>query len=214
MSTTPNETQYAVKNLLNCYQYWSEQQSNPVLDLLDNKPLTINEKYPDPALKCHSDMLRVFYHYHEQPFQYADEHGHFHYFIKIEKTDCSENEWSHLAGLCINSLGQPIRWFTTNHWVTAARWINSEELIPKLDLIESDNHSESPLQQWLVSILVIFKKLIIELLIARDKKLTQLMGADEHLLKDLLKNRQHYILGEQVFDLHTYISSCHDLDCI
>jgi len=198
---TNTVTQDALENLIHCIQHWAEAQTNPVIDLLDNHDLVTNIRYPEPALSCSNNLLRVFYHYHEQPFQFNDEHGHFHYFVK-----CTESKWSHVAGLCMDSQGQPFRWFTVNHWVTGAKWLNSETLVRKISLIPANNEKDSPLQLWLVSIFLVFKDIICKLLLERDEKIKTLQNNNNLSISELHQNRDFYILSEHSFDLYTHLS--------
>lgn len=196
-----NVNQDAIETLIHSIQHWAAAQTNPVIDLLDNRELVTNTRYPDPALTFSNNLLRVFYHYHEQPFKFNDEHGHFHYFVKCEKS-----KWSHVAGLCMNSQGQPFRWFTVNHWVTGAEWLNADALNHKTNLIPSNNEKDPPLQQWLASMFLVFREIICKLLLERDEKI-KILGKNNHLsTPELHENRNFYILSEHSFDLYTHLA--------
>ena len=196
----------ALESLLQCMQHWSENQTNPVLDLLQGNDLIQNQKYPDPALACQDGLLQVFYHYHQKPFQFSDEHGHFHFFVHSPAIHERDAEWSHVAGLCINSQGQAIRWFTVNHWVTAGHWLCSTDLIHKIDQLEPPFNKQSVLQQWLVTMLVLFRPTIDGLLVERDQKLGELCSTHNMSPHEVMQNHEFYIMSEHIFDLHQFLS--------
>ena len=96
--------------VVTCLQKMGEQQSNPVLEILDPQvPFIEDQKYPENKLVFNNGVWRAYYHCHAPPYRFENEHGHFHIFHKID-----ENNWTHIVALSINSQGQPQKWFATN----------------------------------------------------------------------------------------------------
>ena len=77
--------QHAGNEILNCLQLMGQQQSNPVLEILDlNTEYLENKQYPKDKLLFNEDGWRAYYHSHRQPNKVGDEHGHFHIFHQCE----------------------------------------------------------------------------------------------------------------------------------
>jgi hypothetical protein len=178
-----------------------EQHSNPVLQVLqDNQDVELSRHYPDEALTFGGEHWRAYYHCHDAPGKPGNEHGHFHIFAGVQP-----QSWSHLAALSMDSMGQPINWFTVNRWVTDGPWCDAATLIACLDNthIESRN---SLVEQWLLCMMTIYIKELSELLRERDISLNRIKEAgSDH---DILENREIYGISSTAIDLQDKLQNC------
>ncbi len=173
----------------------AEMQSNAVLQVFDpTKPFVENKKYPPGFLQFNQQGMQAYYHCHPASrkgvHRFPGEHGHFHIFIRI-----AEERWSHLVALSMDSMGQPLGWFTVNLWVSGESWLAADELVKKfnqLPLQLADNKL-SLAEQWLLSLLLLEKQTIISLIKERDRILEQEKQA---LGGDILQDRSVYLLSQ------------------
>lgn len=185
--------------LLRSTQAMAAAQQNPVLAVLpDQSSLVAERKYPSDRLRFGSGDWRAFYHYHQSPDRPADEHGHFHFFVRVSAGAASESAWSHLVALSMDALGQPTSWFTVNRWVTDGPWLTAERLAPHLDQLP-DPGNLTTLEQWLVAMLGIHRDELIQLIGHRDRQLNHINAEIED--KDILENRNVYQLASSPIDL-------------
>ncbi len=192
--------------LIHCINSFASQDSNPVLSVLpEDDVVEFKRKYPDPQLSFSNMGLRVYYHYHTSSSRPEEEHGHFHIFLETD-----EKQWSHLAGLSMDNLGQPLQWFTVNHWVTGETWSNSKQLENKLGiLLEKEPKGLKLVEEWLLAMLGFYKQSLKETLTKKDqhiKTLTQEQGIDK-----TLQDRTIYLLSHQEINLFDDLKSRTDL---
>lgn len=173
-----------------------ELKSNPVLQVIEkNFPIEQEKKYPESLLQFNSTGWRAYYHCHANKKDinhlFEAEHGHFHIFLRL--TEHPET-WTHVVALSIDDMGQPLRWFMVNHWVTGEVWLAAPLLSEKLRDIPFTKQS-TLLEQWLLSMVALFKDEITGLLTWRDQVL-DVNGAEEYR-----QDRQYYLLAEQAINL-------------
>ena len=120
-------------------------QINPVLEVISSEPsLQKEKKYPSGLLQFNQSGWRAYYHCHSyeadiQPL-FANEHGHFHIFMQINK---DTDSWTHLVALSMDQYGQPLCWFTVNHWVTAESWLAEPALARLLSEYFRSKHKQN-----------------------------------------------------------------------
>ncbi len=173
-----------------------EKQSNPVLEVLNNNPQIKQEvKYPEGFLRFNQAGWRAFYHCHANQKDikhlFKNEHGHFHIFAPASP---QSDNWSHLVALSMDEFGQPIRWFMVNHWVSGETWLEADLLARQLQTIPFAEQT-SILEQWLMSMLVVYQSEIFGLLNERDHVIKS--KEDE----DCKQDRSLYLLAEQEIKL-------------
>jgi len=179
----------------------AEVETNPVLQVIDiTQPLEENKKYPAGLLHFSQAGWRAYYHCHPASragnHRFQGEHGHFHIFVRIQNTP---EKWSHLVALAMDPLGQPLGWFTVNHWVTAEAWLDAEKLIKYLQNIpfaKQDTLTES----WLLSLLAASYNDIVQILISRDQHLQEYQRQQQPEI-DSKQDRSIYVLSERAIDL-------------
>jgi len=166
--------------------------SNPVLQILDNcKEIKQGVKYPEGLMQFKGDDWQAYYHCHpnnsEISHLFEEEHGHFHIFTKLAE---QQGSWAHLIALSMDSMGQPLRWFTVNHWVTGEKWLEADRLISRLNNAAYMEQT-SLVNKWLLVMLAAYKPEITDLLLKRDKLLE---GQDKEVF---LNDKEIYLLTEQ-----------------
>lgn len=187
--------------LFDCIQRLATHASNPVLEVLRDVAVVEQEhKYPEHGLAFAGNGVRAFYHCHDAVSRLAEEHGHFHLFLHCGGEREPLQNWTHLAGLSIDRLGQPLRWFTVNRWVSGGPWRGAPELAT---FMEQNMTREGllPVEEWLLAMMSMYKPELVSLLNARDQILTQLKtGSDEQAV---LEDRRYYEFSSCAIDLLT-----------
>jgi len=190
--------------LLSVLTDMGEQKTNPVLlTLTDPEHIELKHKYYIPPFQTENLCFKGFYHCHTYPDINHAEHGHFHFFIKLNK---SEN-WQHLAALSMNQQGQPEQWLTVNQWVTNSSWVEKKDLdtlVKDLSIFESENL----LHEWVIAIIILYSDQLKELIDLRDQQLSLIKTTTEN--PDIINERSLYWFSSaQIFlenKLNEYIS--------
>jgi hypothetical protein len=185
-----------------------------VLSVLpENDLVEFNRKYPKPQLSFSNMGIRAYYHCHTSSSRPEAEHGHFHIFLRADaSTDVSSEkiQWSHLVGLSMDNLGQPLQWFTVNHWVTGETWSNTNLLENKLDALLDKKAKELKLvEEWLLAMLGFYKKALKETLTKRDLQIKTFTQGQE--IDKTLQDRSIYLLSHQEINLFNDLKSYTDL---
>ena len=193
--------------LAQCINQFALKESNPVIAVLpDNGVVEFNRKYPQSMLTFSGIGLRAYYHCHTSESRPETEHGHFHVFIKAD-----DEEWSHLAGLSMDNLGQPIQWFTVNHWVTGEKWKTAEILEQLLEKLLTDNkHNLKLVEKWLLAMLEFYQQQLKHLLQQRDRKINSFLAQKK--LEAVLKDHAIYDLSQTKINLLNDLESCANLN--
>lgn len=178
----------------------AESETNPVLQVIDlHRPLVENKKYPTDLLQFSQLGWRAYYHCHPADRAgnhcFKSEHGHFHIFVRIHK---NPEKWSHLVALAMDNVGQPLGWFTVNHWVTGEEWISAEILVEYLTKIPFDK-TESLIERWLLSLLSLNRNSLNALFHERDKIINQKQSGVKEI--DIKNDKGLYLLSEQSINI-------------
>lgn len=192
----------ATESLVACLLEMAESETNPVLQVINPEtPLQENKKYPADLLQFNHTGWRAYYHCHPATragnHRFQGEHGHFHIFVRTQN---DPEKWSHLAALAMDNMGQPLGWFTVNHWVTGETWENSETLVRYLDSIPyNDLGLNKIVERWLLSILAVSRDKVINVLLERDKILKQKQLNQTE--SDIKQDKGIYLLSEMPVNL-------------
>lgn len=196
--TEPGESNSPALVLYECLLEFGSQESNPVLQVLAGEPPIGMHKYPPgDHLTFGTAAWRAFYHSHPTPDYPANEHGHFHLFAPISHPD-NNKAWTHVVALSMDNMGQPIRWFTVNRWVTDGSWRDANELA-SLVCAQQVVDSDPLLARWLAAMVAVYSAEIEGLLFERDRQLTGII--DSQSGADILENRDIYLLAETPINL-------------
>jgi hypothetical protein len=75
----------------------------------------------------------------------------------------------HFAALSLSAKGEPLRWFTTNAWVTGERMQSAERVIALLDSFQIQARGRlAPVGRWLNAMVKFFRPQLEQLLRRRD----------------------------------------------
>jgi hypothetical protein len=187
--------------LFDCIQQLAARASNPVLEVLHGVTQVEQEhKYPEPGLTFAGNSVGAFYHCHAVASRPANEHGHFHLFLHCGGDREKLQNWAHLTGLSMDRLGQPLRWFTVNRWVSAGPWRTAPELVRLMERNVSTQGLQL-VEAWLLAMLAVYQRELVQLINARDQTLIQLTTtADDQAV---LEDRRYYEFSACAIDLLT-----------
>lgn len=131
---------------------------------------------------------QYFYHCHREDTE-SQEHGHFHCYLRQSAIPKSmkptplpdwdknqDNPMAHLVAISMNRLGQPIRLFTVNRWVTDETWFDAKylpKLIKKFKMTLTNDDHWPVLDSWVENMLHLFAPQIEWLHLERDKIMAQ-----------------------------------------
>jgi hypothetical protein len=77
--------------------------------------------------------------------------------------------WSHLVAIAMDATGAPLRFFTTNRWVTGETWYPAADVVQMLDRFALGEGGPSPLlNRWIAALLGLYKPQLVELIGRRD----------------------------------------------
>jgi hypothetical protein len=77
--------------------------------------------------------------------------------------------WSHLIAVAMDATGAPLRFFTTNRWVTGETWYPAGDVVRMLDRFAPGESGPSPLlNRWLAALLALYKPQLADLIAQRD----------------------------------------------
>lgn len=144
--------------------------------------------YPKGDRIDHSTGSQYFYHCHRENYE-STEHGHFHCFLRYKHIPKRikpsplpdwdryiDNPMAHLVAISMNQLGQPIRLFTVNRWVTSEIWYDAQHInyfIKRYAMTLEDSTYWQVLDRWVEGMLQLFAPQIAWLHQARDKRIEQ-----------------------------------------
>lgn len=195
----------AAESLATCLLEMAAAETNPVLQVINPElPLQENKKYPANLLPFNQTGWKAYYHCHPAHragnHRFKGEHGHFHLFVQ---THNKPETWSHLAALAMDPMGQPLGWFTVNHWVTGEAWEPAENLITFIKSIPY-NKQTGLVERWLLSILALSHDKVKNILLERDEILKQQQLKTK--IEDVKQDRGIYLLSEISVDLMTLLN--------
>ncbi len=137
--------------------------------------------YPQPDAIDPQSGWKFYYHAHAASQRPQAEHGHFHIFVPAPAPAADgAAAFSHLVGLSVDARGLPLRWFTTNRWVTSEVWQSAEALSRFLDSPRLSAAEPRDVAQWLQHLLLLFRDDIRALLQARDARIAAPTGRGQH----------------------------------
>jgi hypothetical protein len=107
---------------------------------------------------------RYYYHAHGSSRQPNAEHGHFHVF-----SHGGGGDYIHLVGISLDAVGQPLRLFTTNRWVTGEMWRDAAEIQTLLEPFHVHSRGRmAPVSRWITAMVRLYRPQIGQLLRRRD----------------------------------------------
>jgi len=194
--------QQAAMDLVACLQEFAARNTNAVLAILGDAPFVANRHYPDGDLVFGAGCWRAYYHGHDMPGAPDSRmHGHFHIFARPDESAA----FAHVAGLAVDGHGQPLKWFTTNHWVTGEAWRPAEHLASHIPPPEPQD--AEPAARWLSAMLRFGAPHFPDMLAARDAALAEHCGRTGQSEEAARADRGLYMLSEREIDLMGELSA-------
>ena len=141
------------------------------------------DHYPSGDVYDWDTHAQFYYHAHppdRRGNDWADEHGHFHTFLRpkgfpdgVELPSGSDpdanNAVSHIIAISMDVTGQAQRLFTTNRWVTGETWYPATDVKRMLgNFCVTHDAPSAAVNVWITSVLDLFGPTIEALLDARD----------------------------------------------
>ncbi|MBU1305044.1 MAG: hypothetical protein KKF33_05935 [Alphaproteobacteria bacterium] len=160
------DLQRAAQEAIFCQTVLAKSGDNVLLETLRGAAPVTWDHYPPGDVFDPDSGAQWYYHCHDASPQ-ADEHGHFHCFIRPEG---KAGPIHHLVGVGVDPYGRLIRLFTVNHWVVGDDWADAPATIALLDRF--DVHMARPsylVNRWLTAILSLYQTEIAALIHQRDR---------------------------------------------
>lgn len=165
---------------------------------------TIWERYPLGDAFDTEHHSHYFYHAHTPEEMAEGENGHFHLFVRPAEIapgllpwdlpgarvpDDVQARFVHIGSISVDALGQPLRVFTTNRWVTDETFYPAEDVIGLLDQFEIGLAAPNwAVSQWLTSMVRLYRPQFEALLRQRDVVIAD--WAARHPDTPVLEDRQ------------------------
>ena len=153
----------AALTAVNVPLYYAKRGSNLALAAMSGERQGIYlAHYPAKDVIDPVHHTRFYYHCHRQP---RLEHGHFHIFVN----DREPGSFMHLAALSLSAKGEPLRWFSTNAWVTGEHLQPADKVVALLATFQVQTHGRlAPISRWLSAMVQLFRPQLEQLLLRRD----------------------------------------------
>ncbi len=176
------------------------------------------EHYPNDDVFDQDTQCQYYYHAHRSD---ADEHGHFHLFIRQpgmpehvqpivyigdEPWPEGDQALTHLVAISMDGYGFPTGLFTTNRWVTDEAWYQAEDIIGMLDLFVIDHAFPSwPVNTWISNLLILFRPQVEWLLRERDLAVAKWQAANPGL--DVYEDRNLDVTSQLAINVESQIKA-------
>lgn len=179
------------EQLLKCQQKIQTEFGQSILQymLKNNEIHYKNKHYPTGDRIDFKSGGQYFYHCHREN-TITDEHGHFHCYLRKQRIPETlspiyipknpikpEQQMTHVIAISLNRLGQPIRLFTVNYWVTrevaySAKHAQYLSTSFKIDIQKTSRWKV--IDTWVEGLVQIFVPQIVWLQNLRDHKISLL----------------------------------------
>lgn len=218
------------EQVLTCQQEILSKSGQSILQFMldDNQVHYKNKHYPQGDRIDFKNGGQYFYHCHRENHT-TNEHGHFHCYLRRSAIPSSiepmhipniplkiGQQMTHIVAIALNRLGQPIRLFTLNYWITRevaydAKFAQNLTSLFKLDI--NDESKWTLIDKWVEGVIQIFMPQIIWSQKLRDQKLDLLKkkeGSEQNIYEsnkveeissisiDLVKQIQWIINNEKL----------------
>ena len=203
-----------------------KSNTNVVAELLRETESFLEWNHVPPG-DIYDDESHSQYYYHAHPKSeeeagiHDDEHGHFHTFMRgpgMPKDSAPKDVpdyngdmelkdiLTHIIGIGMDANATPIRFFTVNRWVTGEVWFDAADVIIMLERFEIDYVRPSwPVNLWLTNIIRLYKPLIKELILERDKTIEK-WKADHPDVDNVYEDRNLEVTSAADLNLMAFVT--------
>ncbi len=162
------------------------------------------EHYPHHDIVDTLHGTRLYYHAHQSRRKPDTEHGHFHLFQHLQHGSANR-AFMHLAGLSLDAQGQPIRFFTTNRWVTGETWHTAAEVEAAVAQFRIHTRGRlAPVARWVTAMVQLYQQPMIEMIRHRDRIMAHHAAHTDW--ETLWEDRQLDVVSEQAINLFDTLS--------
>ena len=192
----------AVQDMLTVHAHYAQRgQSLATAALAGAKKFVRWTHYPRDDVNDVAHGARFFYHAHDAQDMREAEHGHFHLFVRMPGR--ANTRYSHLIGVSLDSMGSPLRLFTTNQWVTGEDWTPAAQLVRQLDAFRVQTTGRlAPVARWLSGLVHFYASSIEQLLHQRDARLQAHAVRTQQPLQAAREDRALHVLSEKSLPHH------------
>jgi uncharacterized protein DUF6969 len=193
------QMQAAARSLAECRRWFAAKPHGLLGEITAGElPLAEWRHYPEGEVYDPHTHAQYFYHIHPAAGRPAGEHGHFHTFLRADGIPAgvaplvlpetavadaarplpqaaplkqgARDEVAHLVAIMLDPMGEPVRLFTTNRWVTGETWYRADDVVRMLDgFVIGEAGRSAVLSQWIVAMVALFRPQIVALLRTRDE---------------------------------------------
>ena len=189
-------------------QVWAAGGESLLHRLLGTRQPEAWRHYPDTDVRDVETGFRWYYHCHDRPGP-RGEHGHFHLFAEPATAASERPPLSHLLAIGIDPLGQPLRLFTVNRWVTDEVWIDAEQALRRLARFRIDSTADHPdISRWLSAVLRLFQPQWQRLIRERDAVIARHLASGR---RTLFEDRRLEVISRCPISLATQIAALQSL---
>lgn len=206
--------------MLECLRVLAKTGDNVVGELLRGCGTFVEwDHYPENDVYDPETHAQYYYHAHPPEDRGFEEHGHFHLFLRPRgmrpetrpapvpdaSPPAGDNDaLSHLVAISMDRYGWPRRLFTTNRWVTGETWYSAPDVIDMLDRFVVDVVRPNWIvNAWISCIIPLFKPVIIDLLLERDRRIA--LWQEAHRDQNVFEDRRLEITSMAEIDLERRI---------
>lgn len=157
---------------------------------IEGREVVEYEHYPADDLVDARSGSQFYYHSHRHG---GHEHGHLHLFwhatasgrrryLRPGRRRWARTAPSHLFAVSLDARGLPVALFTVNRWVTGGHWFDAATTLSQVErftLGDVEGHEHSC--RWLNGFVRLYRPLVGELLVQRDRRLARRSDLDAAL---------------------------------
>jgi hypothetical protein len=202
----------AAAEAIKCVAALADAGRNPVTEVLGGAGVVEEwAHFPPGDIVDAASHSQFYYHAHAAEERVAGEHGHFHTFVRakallpelhpvlVDAETTEPDAFTHLVGISTDAMGQMIRLFTTNRWVTGEVWYDADAVIRMLERFDiTIEYPSRGLNRWVSAVVRLFRPQIVDLIHARDETIAHWRKA--HPERDAFEDRELQMTSEMPVD--------------
>lgn len=209
----------AADDVLEALRLMGKAQTNTVERVIEHHGTFYEmDHYPPGDVYDEETASQYYYHSHRPE---SGEHGHFHTFIRADgipdtmepypysgeaEQALGEDAICHLIAISMDAQGLPVELFTTNRWVTGETFYSAKDTIALLQKFEIDHvYPCLGTNRWLTAMLRLFRPQIEQLLIERDKKISEYQAQNPEA--DVFEDEELEVTSIIEIDIDTQVAA-------